>query len=200
MYQYHLFHPSITHQVPPAALVRIGVNVHHSVAPVALDTLVSQRLGGGKNVGGVSGVRNTTSKAQLDQIRMAILEEASIVCSTLSFSGSGVFAKMAEPFDIVVIDEAAQAVEPSTLVPLTQASGLFGPAFNSSAVSRVPAAPRLTGLSKIDPLPPRHRFALHCERFFIFGCHVVCLCTTLSNCFVDVMTYLFVHQILGAWK
>ena len=40
------------------------------------------------------------------------------MCSTLSFSGSGLFARMSRPFDVVVIDEAAQAVEPSTLVPL----------------------------------------------------------------------------------
>ena len=51
---------------------------------------------------------------------MSILEEASVVCSTLSFAGSGVFAKMTAPFDVVIIDEAAQAVEPSTLVPLSQ--------------------------------------------------------------------------------
>ena len=49
---------------------------------------------------------------------MAILEEADIVCSTLSFSGSGLFERMSRPFDVVVIDEAAQAVEPSTLVPM----------------------------------------------------------------------------------
>lgn len=49
---------------------------------------------------------------------MAILEEADIVCSTLSFSGAGLFERMSRPFDVVVIDEAAQAVEPSTLVPM----------------------------------------------------------------------------------
>jgi senataxin len=40
-------------------------------------------------------------------------------CSTLSFAGSGVFARMARPLDAVVVDEAAQAVEPSSLIPLT---------------------------------------------------------------------------------
>lgn len=53
-----------------------------------------------------------------ERARMAILEEADIVCSTLSFAGSGTFERMSRPFDVVVIDEAAQAVEPSTLVPL----------------------------------------------------------------------------------
>ena len=41
-----------------------------------------------------------------------------MVCSTLSFSGSGMFSRMTKPFDVVVVDEAAQAVEPSVLVPL----------------------------------------------------------------------------------
>ena len=53
-----------------------------------------------------------------DRVKLAILDEASVVCSTLSFSGSGMFARMTRKFDVVVVDEAAQAVEPSTLVPL----------------------------------------------------------------------------------
>ena len=53
-----------------------------------------------------------------DRARLAILDEASIVASTLSFSGSGLFTRMRRQFDVVVIDEAAQAVEPSVLVPL----------------------------------------------------------------------------------
>lgn len=53
-------------------------------------------------------------------MKLALLEEAHIVCSTLSFSGSPIFAKMSRKFDVVVIDEAAQAVEPAILVPLVQ--------------------------------------------------------------------------------
>jgi senataxin len=59
-----------------------------------------------------------STAAARERIKMSILEEAHIVCSTLSFSGSGLFTRMSRPFDVVVIDEAAQAVEPSTLVPL----------------------------------------------------------------------------------
>lgn len=62
-----------------------------------------------------SGQANVAAR---ERIKLSILEEAHIVCSTLSFSGSGLFARMSRPFDVVVIDEAAQAVEPSTLVPL----------------------------------------------------------------------------------
>ena len=59
-----------------------------------------------------------SARASREKARMAILEEADIVCSTLSFSGAGLFERMSRPFDVVVIDEAAQAVEPSTLVPM----------------------------------------------------------------------------------
>ena len=70
-----------------------------------------------------------------DSVRAAILEEAVIVCnftivcniqllwppsnyvrfqvfSTLSFSGSALFSKWNRGFDVVIIDEAAQAVSP----------------------------------------------------------------------------------------
>ena len=40
------------------------------------------------------------------------------MCTTLSFSGSSAFTRLTRKFDVVVVDEAAQAVEPSTLVPL----------------------------------------------------------------------------------
>lgn len=59
-----------------------------------------------------------SARASREKARMAILEEADIVASTLSFSGSGLFERLSRPFDVVVIDEAAQAVEPSTLVPM----------------------------------------------------------------------------------
>ena len=55
---------------------------------------------------------------QMERMRAAVLEEAHIVACTLSFAGSATFARMSRPFDVVVIDEAAQAVEPSVLVPL----------------------------------------------------------------------------------
>ncbi|KAL1802097.1 hypothetical protein ACET3Z_030744 [Daucus carota] len=53
-------------------------------------------------------------------IRNSILDEAAIVFSTLSFSGSSLFSKLNCTFDVVIKDEAAQAVHRSsnTLVPL----------------------------------------------------------------------------------
>ncbi|KAF7842677.1 putative helicase MAGATAMA 3 [Senna tora] len=49
-------------------------------------------------------------------IKSVALDE--LVFSTLSFSGSHLFSKLNRGFDVVIIDEAAQAVEPATLVPL----------------------------------------------------------------------------------
>ena len=41
-----------------------------------------------------------------------------MVFATLAFSGGSLFRKVTVPFDTLVIDEAAQALEPSCLVPL----------------------------------------------------------------------------------
>ncbi|KAL6580255.1 putative helicase MAGATAMA 3 [Orobanche minor] len=97
-------------------IVRIGLKPHHSVQSVSMDYLVEQRL---------SGVDFQTGDKQkqgvgndLDSIRASILDEAVIVFSTLSFSGSSLSSKLNRSFDVVIIDEAAQAVEPATLIPL----------------------------------------------------------------------------------
>ena len=75
--------------------------------------------GGGGNGGGSGGAGGAAANAvERDRARLAILDDAALVASTLSFSGSGLFTRMSRSFDVVVIDEAAQAVEPSTLVPL----------------------------------------------------------------------------------
>ncbi|KAE9447866.1 hypothetical protein C3L33_20240, partial [Rhododendron williamsianum] len=98
-------------------IVRIGLKPHHSVQTVSMDYLVEQKLAGvdfqtsDKHKQGGSG-------RERDSIRASILDEAAIVFSTLSFSGSVLFSKLNRGFDVVIIDEAAQAVEPATLVPL----------------------------------------------------------------------------------
>ncbi|KAM7250769.1 hypothetical protein ACFE04_022652 [Oxalis oulophora] len=94
-------------------IVRIGLNPHPSVESVFMDTLVNQKQG-------ESGTdkQKHGSNEDRDTIRAAIADEAVIVCSTLSFSGSSIFTKLKRGFDVVIIDEAAQAVETATLVPL----------------------------------------------------------------------------------
>ena len=45
------------------------------------------------------------SGPERDRMRVAVLDEASIVCSTLSFAGSAMFYRMTRKFDVVIIDE-----------------------------------------------------------------------------------------------
>ena len=61
---------------------------------------------------------NRPGQSEKELLKAQILDEAQIVCSTLSFSGSTLLLAMGSRFDSVIIDEAAQAVEPSTLIPL----------------------------------------------------------------------------------
>ncbi|OMO78774.1 putative helicase MAGATAMA 3 [Corchorus capsularis] len=83
-------------------IVRIGLDPHHSIKDVSLDNLVTSK--------------KDSMQGNVDSIRAAVLKDVDIVFSTLSFSGSAVLAH--STFDTVIIDEAAQAVEPATLVPL----------------------------------------------------------------------------------
>ncbi|KAK4846134.1 hypothetical protein QYF36_013474 [Acer negundo] len=95
-------------------IVRIGLNAHHSINSVAMDHLVEQK----RDDSAADKQKLGGTMKDKDSIRSAILNEAVIVCSTLSFSGSSLLSKLNQGFDIVIIDEAAQAVEPATLVPL----------------------------------------------------------------------------------
>eukprot|EP01018_Ginkgo_biloba_P018605 Gb_01813 [translate_table: standard] len=105
-------------QVYNPSIVRVGLQAHHSVQSVSMDYLVEQRLSSVDRSAANAGGRVGTSTKDRDTVRAAILDEAAIVCSTLSFSGASVFSRMSRGFDVVIIDEAAQAVEPATLVPL----------------------------------------------------------------------------------
>lgn len=52
------------------------------------------------------------------QITFAILDEADVICCTLSGSGHDQLAKMKVNFETVIIDEAAQSIELAALIPL----------------------------------------------------------------------------------
>ncbi|KAG9148748.1 hypothetical protein Leryth_013426 [Lithospermum erythrorhizon] len=103
----HVYNPKI---------VRIGVKAHDSVKSVSMDNLVEQKLAGMNTQSGDKQKQGSSAKDK-DSIRASILDEAVIVFSTLSFSGSEI-SKLNRSFDVVIIDEAAQAVEPATLIPL----------------------------------------------------------------------------------
>ena len=53
-----------------------------------------------------------------EAVRLSILNESNIVCTTLTGAGLDLFSSSAASFDCVVIDEAAQAIEVQTLIPL----------------------------------------------------------------------------------
>lgn len=66
------------------------------------------------------GERNAGRDAELNRkrIQQAILDEAHVICATLSGSGHDIFQSVNIEFETVIIDEAAQCVEMSSLIPL----------------------------------------------------------------------------------
>lgn len=57
-----------------------------------------------------------------EDLRISILNEAHIVFTTLSGSGTNIFSKLRRGFDVIVMDEAAQAVELSSMIPFMRSS------------------------------------------------------------------------------
>ncbi|MBW0473616.1 hypothetical protein O181_013331 [Austropuccinia psidii MF-1] len=66
--------------------------------------------------------QQSASKRYLDAatkgLRMQILQDADVICSTLSGSGHDYMSQLPFDFETVVIDEACQCVEPASLIPL----------------------------------------------------------------------------------
>ena len=62
--------------------------------------------------------RNQLAADNRDAVRLAVLNESHIVCTTLTGAGLELFTSSTASFDCVVIDEAAQAIEVQTLIPL----------------------------------------------------------------------------------
>jgi hypothetical protein len=59
-----------------------------------------------------------TLETNRTQCRVRLLERAQIVVCTLGTAGQELFSGLKQSFDVVVVDEAAQAIELSTLIPL----------------------------------------------------------------------------------
>jgi len=96
--------------------VRLGQNYHPSLKEYALDYIINQRMG--INDTSASSNPQSLNYKEIDKIRHEILSNAKIVCTTLSMAGSQLITSLNIKFDTVVIDESAQAVETSTLIPL----------------------------------------------------------------------------------
>ncbi|GAA5972915.1 hypothetical protein JCM11641_004002 [Rhodosporidiobolus odoratus] len=56
--------------------------------------------------------------AEQRKVRLKILSEADVICSTLSGAGHDYMAQLPFDFETVIIDEAAQSIELSSLIPL----------------------------------------------------------------------------------
>lgn len=101
-------------------VVRVGqIETLSSVASVSLDTLVNER----RKMTNVKQQKYANRNEKVSDLWREILEEADVVCCTLSGAGSPPMIEFARgsstsKFIGVIIDEAAQAVEPSTLIPL----------------------------------------------------------------------------------
>jgi senataxin len=96
--------------------VRIGPNFNPNLKEYSLDYMVNQRLGIGENFNMGGSVSNMAK--DIEKVKFEILSGVKIVCSTLSMAGSNILTSLNQKFDTVVIDEAAQAIETSTLIPL----------------------------------------------------------------------------------
>ena len=91
-----------------------GVAVSPNVEEVRLENLVE------KSISSTVAEYDSFTLARVRERRAArLVREASVVGCTLSLSGGGMLDRESSgTFDVVVIDEAAQAIEPATLVPL----------------------------------------------------------------------------------
>eukprot|EP00898_Chlorokybus_atmophyticus_P006981 jgi/Chlat1/7284/Chrsp58S06911 len=68
--------------------------------------------------------RLSSSRMKLEaDLEKSYVDEAELVFTTLSSSGRAVFSRIARKFDVVIIDEAAQAGELATLQPLLLGKG-----------------------------------------------------------------------------
>lgn len=92
---------------PP--LIRLGPGVHPSLHEYSLEQIVKRRLAALSDMPDLN-------KREVEKQRL--LQDARLVCTTLSISGSRDVVGFEAGFDTVVVDEASQGVEVSMLVPL----------------------------------------------------------------------------------
>lgn len=119
--------------------------------------------------------QDTNAQRALDTVRrkarIDILNEADVICCTLS--GSGHEALDGYQFDMVIIDEAAQAIELSSLIPLKfQADryvmvGGTSICLSPNPCSSLPADPQQLPPTVLSPLATSHGYNQRYYRPFI---------------------------------
>ncbi|CAD7957363.1 unnamed protein product [Amoebophrya sp. A120] len=95
-------------------VIRLGPGVHDSLQQFSLEHQATLRA----KAQGVHQGAQQNQKAELDLIKRQLLLEANVVCATCSVAGARDVSTFGYAFESVVIDEAAQGVELSTLIPL----------------------------------------------------------------------------------
>lgn len=88
----------------------------------------------------VQPVEGRQERAERERLQAEILDSADVICCTLSFAGSGVFSRMARPLDALVVDEAAQTVEPACLIPMTLGMSQVPPEASPAIFSVAPSS------------------------------------------------------------
>ena len=98
-------------------LVRVGPidQVSHRMQPHALNTLVDAQM-----------ERMMGRRKEEDAVRKMVVNAAQVVAATTSAAGGAYLTQSGVGFDCVIIDEAAQASEAATLVPLAHSGGNKG--------------------------------------------------------------------------
>lgn len=85
------------------------------------DTLKREQMQIGKKIDADKDSGNSVAREmelRRRQVQQAVLNEANVICATLSGSGHEMFRNLDVEFETVIIDEAAQCVELSALIPL----------------------------------------------------------------------------------
>jgi senataxin len=91
-------------------LIRIGPNYNPNLKEYSLDYMINEFVKSNKN--------DNLNIKDNETIKNQILQNVKIICSTLSMTGSNILLNLNEKFDTIIIDEASQAIELSTLIPL----------------------------------------------------------------------------------
>ncbi|KAK2465188.1 hypothetical protein APHAL10511_002542 [Amanita phalloides] len=102
-----------------AMLTNLQDDVRHQALEAELKILNSQRIDLTQRLDRIKDQQKSESRT-LDAVRrktrLAVLQEADVICSTLSGAGHETLDRF--EFETIVIDEAAQAIELSSLIPL----------------------------------------------------------------------------------
>eukprot|EP00400_MALV-I_sp_L67-5_P000666 gene666-481_t len=89
------------------SVVRLGPNVAEDLRQYSLNDMVDKKI-----------IERGQRHDNPSELKMRVLQDSRIVCCTLSVAGAKDLLEYPDGFDVVVVDEAAQAIEVSNLIPL----------------------------------------------------------------------------------